>query len=112
MIITFYRVNLAIEYTNMEIDISTWYPILANIYGIPGLNYDGYISLVEKSDTNDSLKINCYTVEGPEEKIRLDSLKNTNDDWPLYRKSAVTSAIIRYALHIGYKIKGYTVEVY
>jgi len=111
MQITLYRVYLKTDTINIRIDESQWYSVLKDIYGSPGQNFDGYISKVH-SDTNESLTVHCYTIEGPEERDRLSELKTIHTNWPLHRKSCLTTAILSFASHLGLKIRSYeTVEL-
>ena len=80
----------------------SWYSSLKNIYGIQGPNFDGYISNVYTE--NDSLSIECYTVEGPEEAERLLAIKGNPREWLEYKKIAVATAILIHARYLGYEV--------
>jgi len=80
----------------------SWYSSLKNIYGIQGPNFDGYISNVYTE--KDSLSIECYTVEGPEEAERLLAIKGNPAEWLEYKKIAVATAILIHAAHLGYEV--------
>jgi hypothetical protein len=110
MQIIFYKVTLKIYNNDSVICNSGWYSALSNLYGNPGSNYDGYVYKIHLSDTLDSLSLHCYIVESTGENDRLKQLKQTYTDWSLYRKSTVANTVICYALHLGYKIKGYTIQ--
>lgn len=86
----------------------SWYSSLKNIYGIQGPNFDGYISNVYTE--NNSLNIECYTVEGPEEAERLLRIKGSPTEWLEYQKIAVATAILIHAAHLGYKVYEHTVK--
>jgi len=98
---TGFKIRLKILESLDKTTEAMWYSALKNIYGIHSQNYDGYISRVQ--DQLNSLVIDCYTVEGPEEQERLSNLKNTVSEWDTYRKTAVTKAIISHARTLGYK---------
>jgi hypothetical protein len=86
----------------------SWYSSLKNIYGIQGPNFDGYISNVYTE--KDSLNIECYTVEGPEEAERLLAIKGNPAEWLEYKKIAVATAILIHAAHLGYQVHEHTVK--
>lgn len=87
-----------------------WVGALKNIYGVPGKSYDGYVTSIGCSEAYDCLIVLCYTVEGPEDTDRLADLKAKQDNWSLYRKSAVVNGILSYALQLGIKMNGYEIE--
>lgn len=84
----------------------SWYSSLKNIYGIQGPNFDGYISNVYSE--NNSLNIECYTVEGPEEAERLLAIKGSPAEWLEYKKIAVATAILIHAATLGYEVHDHT----
>jgi hypothetical protein len=94
-------------YVNTLVE-SNWSRALSSIYHSPGPNFDGYVS--RASLENDTLTIDCYTVEGPEERDRLDGLKAIYRNWSLHRKSAVSNAILCFAANLGIKISRYQTE--
>lgn len=104
---THFKVTLttSVDLTSYKI---SWSTCLKNIYGTPGVNFDGYIRQVIPSES--SIEIYCYTVEGPEEYERLFPIKEANTNWKVYRRSCVANSILCYASNNGLKIKGYTIE--
>jgi len=113
MTMSHYKVTIRTD-INMEImNNANWYGALKNIYNRPGSNFDGYVSKVclsDSSDLMDSITIYCYTVEGPEEAVRLSDLKDLHADWNAYRKEAITSAIFCYAYDLGCAIEKFEIE--
>jgi hypothetical protein len=110
MLTTRYTVTLVTPINLDVLNEVTWYSALKNIYNRPGPNFDGYISGVKASDVLDSIDIDCYTLEGPEEKDRLLSVKDSSDDWASYRKRAVVEAIVGYAQNLGYTVTEYMIR--
>lgn len=105
MLVSKFKVSLTVADSPKE-SIATkesWYPSLKNIYGIEGPNFDGYVSNLIK-DSSKSLIVECYTIEGPEEKARLSKLKELTSDWQQYQKEEVTKAIVRHGIMLGYSI--------
>jgi len=98
MLTTHYTVKIR---SNSSLQENKLLPALKDIYGCPGKNFDGYVSGVIQE--NDSVVIQCYTLEGPEEMERLSSLRQSCNDWSEYRKNAVLNAIISYLDIFGYK---------
>ena len=102
MLVSKFKVSIAVKSQEHDVTNDTWYSSLKNIYETEGPNFDGYISNVTK--TSDSLIVECYTIEGPEEIARLSKLKELNSDWQKYKKEAVTKAIVRHGIMLGYSI--------
>lgn len=110
MLTTRYKIQLKTQAYIDMMDPLKWVGALKNIYGVPGKSYDGYVTMINCSEHYDSLVIMCYTVEGPEDRERLAQLKSSQDNWSLYRKSAVVNGILSHALHLGIKMTGYEID--
>jgi hypothetical protein len=108
MITTRFKVILKIYLSSIPLVESNWSRALSSIYHSPGPNFDGYISSVAVN--NDTLVIDCYTVEGPEEYERINGLKAIYRNWSLHRKSAVSNAILCFATSLGIRIRRYQTD--
>jgi hypothetical protein len=87
-----------------------WYAVLKDIYSNKGPNFDGYVSDIKVSDSFDSVTIECYTLEGPEDDLRLKDLRDANRDWAGYRKTAVVNAVLSNAYRLGCIIDTFHIE--
>jgi len=105
MIVSNFKICLTVADSPKEPSVTkeSWYPSLKNIYGIEGPNFDGYVSNLIK-DSSKSLIVECYTIEGPEENARLSKVKELTSDWCKYKKEAVTKALVRHGIMLGYSI--------
>ena len=81
---------------------NSWYPALANIYGIVTKNFDGYITSITKDGL--VLTISCYLIEGPEEEFKLADLKKRNIRWPDYRSVCIMDAVNLHSRALGYGV--------
>lgn len=79
-----------------------WYTLLANIYGTPSKNFDGYVSSVQYSDTG--LLIKCYLVEDTSNSEKLSIFKGRYSDWNGYQKISIMDAVKLHARVLGYNI--------
>ncbi len=104
-----YQITLRTMYNEIPHYVEHWYSALANIYGQPSKHFDGYVTLVIKEPT--SLTIICYTIEGHEEKDKLDSLKARNKDWPGFRSLCIIDSIKLHAKSLGYCVNETSIEL-
>ena len=81
---------------------NSWYPALANIYGIVTKNFDGYITSVRKDGL--ILTILCYLIEGPEEEFKLADLKKRNISWADYRSVCIMDAVNLHSRALSYVV--------
>jgi len=107
MVIFNYEIKIHLFRNNDQSDYgvpvsNVWYPALANIYGHPTKNFDGYITSVKKDDL--VLTIRCYLIEGPEEEFKLAELKKRNIRWADYRAICIMDAINIHSRALGYVI--------
>lgn len=79
-----------------------WFTLLANIYGTPSKNFDGYVSSVEYSDT--SLVIQCYLVEDITNTQKLLVPKERYGDWNGYQKISIMDAVKLHSRVLGYNV--------
>jgi hypothetical protein len=100
---TIYNFNISIDISNSNTSsFEDWYPLLANIYGIPSKSFDGYVSAVNYSDT--TLIIHCYLIEDLENNSKLVPFKERYKDWNGYQKISITDAVKLHARVLKYNI--------
>ena len=104
-----YQITLSTKYNDIPHLIDNWFSALANIYGHPSKNFDGYITMVMKEST--SIVIICYLIEGNEEHQKLEYLKTRNKDWSGFRSLCIMNAIKSHARLLGYTIETTSIEL-
>lgn len=85
-----------------------WYTLLANIYGTPSKNFDGYVSSVHYSDN--AIVIQSYLVEDNANNEKLLVFKERYSDWNGYQKISIMDAVKLHSRLLGYNVSSIAIS--